>query len=123
MKNTCLLLIAMLISACSSNKEGCSRTQASAPIVSEAHEDVAAVHYPMAGGYSEEREVKQEDQELFLKAYDGEKKLTPLRVAIQVVAGINYRFFCQDDDNKLYEVIIYQPLRGAASLTSAREIK
>jgi len=53
---------------------------------------------------------------------------TPLAVATQVVAGTNYRFFCNAKGvypNALNEAVIiqiYQPLKDAAHITSIKKV-
>lgn len=53
---------------------------------------------------------------------------TPLAVATQVVAGINYRFFCNAQGaypgalNEAVIVQIYKPLEGAAHITSITKV-
>lgn len=53
---------------------------------------------------------------------------TPLAVASQVVAGTNYRFFCNAKGvypNALNEAVIiqvYQPLKDAAHITSIKKV-
>ncbi|MBP1677609.1 MAG: hypothetical protein H6Q20_2168 [Bacteroidetes bacterium] len=55
-------------------------------------------------------------------------KYTPLAVATQVVAGVNYRFFCNAKGvypNALNEaaiVQIYKPLDGSAHITSIQKV-
>lgn len=73
---------------------------------------------PISGGYSAERDVTQEDLELFRNTYKGEIPLTPIRVSTQVVAGLKYKFICKDDNDNRYQVIIYKKLSGEAEVMS-----
>lgn len=81
----------------------------------------------MAGAYGDYRSLEEEDRKLFLETYKGGQALQPLKVRTQVVAGLNYRFLCQqaDDRNRLVEVTIYQPLpgRGAPEVTLVEEVR
>ena len=47
-------------------------------------------------------------------------QLKPLKVSRQVVAGMNYRYECIDQNHKKVEVVVYQPLPGTgeAQVTS-----
>lgn len=65
---------------------------------------------PVVGGYTEYRELSDEDKTLFAKAYKGDVKLTPQSVATQVVAGLKYKFVCKDESGKKYLVTIFQNL-------------
>jgi len=53
---------------------------------------------------------------------------TPLAVATQVVAGLNYRFFCNykvvypNSPNEAAIVEIYQPVQGTAHVTSIKKV-
>ena len=80
---------------------------------------------PVAGGYTEDRAITDEDMEIFEKALDGLTGVSyePTLVATQVVAGINYRFTATATmiipDAEPYEVYIYifKPLEGDPELT------
>lgn len=62
----------------------------------------------LCGGYTAQREISAEELEMFKKATtEMEEELTPLSVATQVVAGINYRFVCTD-----CTITIFKPLKG-----------
>jgi Flavodoxins len=81
----------------------------------------------LAGGYSEQREPSEEEIELFKKVTgEGDMVLTPLSVATQVVAGLNYRFYCryeeQGADSGHCYVIIYKPLQGDPTLTKIEKL-
>lgn len=70
----------------------------------------------LCGGYTEQREPTEEEVALFTAVTgSGDISFTPLSVATQVVAGINYRFWCryQDKENSGHcYVVIYKPLPG-----------
>ena len=78
----------------------------------------------LCGGYSEQREPTEEEMELFRSVTGTEDMVfTPLSVATQVVAGINYRFWCRYQEGEIgghCTVIIFKPLpgRGEPSLRS-----
>ncbi len=67
---------------------------------------------PVVGGYTDYRELSDEDKALFAKAYRGDVKLTPQSVATQVVAGLKYKFVCKDENGKECMVTIFQNLSG-----------
>jgi len=72
--------------------------------------------HPLCGAYTEQRELTDEDIALFRNLIK-DTSFTPLSVATQVVAGLNYCFRCNFDDGSgnppcLYFVTIYQPLQG-----------
>lgn len=66
----------------------------------------------IVGGYTEFRELTDEDIRLFESTYDSNRKLTPQYVATSIVAGINYRFLCLDENGHEVIVVIFQPLPG-----------
>lgn len=66
----------------------------------------------MTGAYTGYRELTEEEKDLFRDTYKGDEKLDPMSVATQVVAGINYRFACTDQNDGEYVVTIYKPLPG-----------
>lgn len=69
------------------------------------------VEQPVAcGGYTEYRELNEEDAQLFAEVYAEEPALEPYAVATQVVAGTNYRFLCRDAEKKEYVVSVFVPL-------------
>jgi len=78
----------------------------------------------MPGGWTEYRNLTSEDKAVFDEALEGfvGVKYTPNSVAIQVVAGMNYRFKCDaqlpSGGNKWEAIIqIYQPLEGRPHIT------
>lgn len=87
----------------------------------------------LAGGYSEEREPSDEEYQLFRKVTDSMEGMsfTPLSVQTQVVAGINYRFYCRfSDGSEEYSpghcwLTIYKPLpgQGEPKVTSIEKLK
>ena len=80
----------------------------------------------LMGGYTEQREPTEEEIELFRHVTGtGDMVFTPLSVATQVVAGINYRFYCryQEAGNSGHMwVVIYKPLEGEAQLSKIEKI-
>jgi len=79
----------------------------------------------LCGGYTEQRELSDEDLVLFRKVM-GEVPFTPLSVATQVVAGLNYRFWCRYDDGSEDApvhcfVTIYQPLQGEPVISKIQD--
>lgn len=72
----------------------------------------------MVGAFSESRELTEEDIAIFNTAMAeyGYLGLTPLSVATQVVAGMNYMFTCAgngpDGSESTCQVLIYKPLQG-----------
>lgn len=54
----------------------------------------------MCGGFTAQREPTEDEMAMFRKATDDDGLIvyTPLSVATQVVAGINYRFYCRFED-------------------------
>lgn len=87
----------------------------------------------LCGGYTDEREPSDEEYRLFRSVTDTMKgvSFTPLTVRIQVVAGINYRFYCRfSDGSEEYSpghcwLTIYKPLpgQGEPKVTSLEKFK
>lgn len=77
------------------------------------------------GGYSEAREPDMDEYRLFREVTDKVEGMTftPLTVQTQVVAGINYRFYCRfSDGSEEYSpghcyITIYKPLPGQGEPT------
>lgn len=69
-------------------------------------------HEHLVGAYSKYVKPTAEELALFAAVYQGEPSLTPVEVASQVVAGVNYSFRCKSTDGTKYEVKIFQPLPG-----------
>jgi hypothetical protein len=80
---------------------------------------------PAAGGYTGDRQLTDEDIEIFTKAMEANVGVgyEPTLVATQVVAGTNYRFTATatpvvpDAVPYTVNIYIYQPLDGAPELT------
>lgn len=72
----------------------------------------------MTGAYDKSTKLNVEEDSIFRKALaqHGELNLKPLKVARQVVAGMNYRFTCVDTNRKKVEVIVYEPLPGQGNV-------
>jgi len=68
---------------------------------------------PLVGGYSEDRDLTEEDMAVFERAMSGLTGVVyePIRVATQIVAGTNYRFTCTTTvvapDAEPYTAFIY----------------
>ena len=127
-----LLYLIVFLSACSTNKnaessntvdENCTRTKSVATISTSDMDDGTSARIAMVGGYTEQRDLTEDEKILFEQTYKDELQLSPVSVAIQIVAGINYRFICKTEENRNYEVIIYKPLRGNATVSSVSKIK
>lgn len=73
------------------------------------------VRPPLCGGYTKQREISEEELNLFRNTMKDDR-YTPLSVATQVVSGINYRFFCSGPDGDVV-VTIYKPLHDAPRVT------
>lgn len=79
----------------------------------------------MAGAYTEDRAVTEEDLAIFNAALSDEQRASyePQKVATQVVAGTNYRFYCADSSDAAASgsgfvyVYIFQPLEEGAAPT------
>lgn len=67
----------------------------------------------LLGGYSEPRELTEEDLAVFntATANYGYLNLQPVSVSTQVVAGLNYSFECASNGSSCY-VFIFRPLNG-----------
>ena len=87
----------------------------------------------VCGGYTEEREPNDDEYQLFRKVTDAMEGMTftPLTVQTQVVAGINYKFYCRFcDGSEEYSpghcwLTIYKPLpgQGEPKVTSLEKVK
>lgn len=83
----------------------------------------------LCGAYTGQRAVTAEEMELFesvIGTIDTITEYTPVSVATQVVAGLNYKFLCRYDDRNgstgdCY-VVIYQPLQGDPELTGIENL-
>lgn len=90
--------------------------------------DMRAPAPALCGGWSEQRKPTEEELAIFSSATDNNPDLKPLMVSTQVVAGINYKFFCsfepavrsgQKPDR--CQVVIFKPLEGNPELISYEE--
>ena len=87
----------------------------------------------LCGGYSEVREPDIDEYQLFREVTDKVEGMTfiPLSVQTQVVAGINYKFYCRfSDGSEEYSpghcyLTIYKPLpgQGEPKITSIEKMK
>ena len=89
--------LAVCLTSCATDKKSESESSVSAELV---------------GAYTEHRELKKEEFELFKQTYKLMPELTPTQVATQVVAGMNYAYTCTDNVGNLFKVTIYKPLPG-----------
>lgn len=75
-------------------------------------------------------EISKEAQAAFDEAFNGFVGVSyaPVAVSQQIVAGINYNFFCNTKSATRFPeegaaiVSIYKPLEGAAHITNIKEI-
>jgi hypothetical protein len=109
MKKITLILIAVL---CMGMVLGCSQQK---------QEDVA-------GGYTEERDVTSEDMEVFDEAMADttDAVYDPMKVATQVVAGTNYKFYTKKVSNdggmeSYVYITIFKPLDDEPATVSEIE--
>ena len=76
----------------------------------------------MVGAYSKSSKLTAEDDSLFRAVVlsHSDLQLRPVKVARQVVGGMNYRYECVDRNKRKVEVIVFEPLpgRGAAHVVS-----
>lgn len=100
---TLALLLLLSLAACGQSPASSSNTTA------------------LVGGYTEDREPTDEDLVLFNDAIaiidTSGVVYQPQKVATQVVAGVNYRFYCQAGDGSFSYVYIFQPLEEGAAPT------
>lgn len=84
----------------------------------------------LAGGWSEYSCVNEQQKEAFEEAMEGfvGKTYSPVACASQVVAGMNYKFFCNVTMPQVVPirsqaiVEIFKPLEGKAQIHSIRDI-
>lgn len=65
-----------------------------------------------AGGYTKERKVTKEDIAIFNEALGSDSnKYEPIKVATQVVAGTNYKFYVRElSTDKYFYIVVYDSL-------------
>lgn len=117
---TFIIIAALAITACGSNYRNSNRA---------AQDETDTVKPQMVGAFGDQREIEQEEMEMFRKATAADSLVvyTPLSVSTQVVAGTNYKFWCRfedksdgiqrktDDDSDKYGycwIKIFKPLPG-----------
>ncbi len=66
----------------------------------------------LVGAYGKGNKVTAEERAVFSQAMNGDTFFTPEKVRKQVVAGVNYEFFCVDEDGKPHTILIFKPLPG-----------
>ena len=120
MKQIILLLALAAIASCAPK----TNSPAADSSDTQATEAVAGQEQTLLGGYTEQREPTEEELDIF-RHVTGESEMTlnPLSVSTQVVAGLNYKFWCRYEDSAHDAsghcwVIIYRDLQGNATLTS-----
>jgi len=112
-----LIATTMIIASCSqTNNAECS----------EQNNDSISPN-TLCGGYSTAQQPSGRALELFQELIQDteNKNLVPTSMAVQVVAGLNYKFQCKDSiTDKDYEVTIFQPLpnRGEPAITNIIEL-
>lgn len=81
----------------------------------------------ICGGFSEVRDVTEEDLAVFLEATgNGNPVFVPVQVSTQVVAGLNYKFICKkvdEIDPAMYEIKIFKPLQAKAEITEILKLQ
>ena len=94
-------------------------------------ENEEAGDYRIVGGYTADRDVTPEDLEIFNQAMAGASAgvlYEPVKVATQVVAGLNYRFtvtvtpFVDNREPYTIRITIFKPLNGKPEVTGVEEI-
>jgi len=77
----------------------------------------------LCGGYTEQREPSTEEMEMFRQVTASRDTVfNPIKVSTQVVAGLNYRFYCSFNKKpKEYcNITIYKPLQGQPEITEIK---
>lgn len=117
-KGLCLLAVALLAAALS----GCGETRA--PAKSELPKQ-SGEKEPLAGGWQDaDGEISDKEREIFAAAVktDGRSLVPEKMLATQVVAGINYKFLCREEETgKEYIAVVYHDLKGNSSFLSVTE--
>ena len=96
-------------------------------------ESIAHKDEHKVGGYTDEREPSDEEYQMFREVTETMEGMsfTPLTVQTQVVAGINYRFYCRFSDGSEENnpghcwLTIYKPLpgQGEPKVTSIEKVQ
>ncbi|MCQ2145039.1 MAG: hypothetical protein MJY72_04795 [Bacteroidales bacterium] len=112
MRKLYLLLAALAIVGCGSNNTSAEASDELEVIGQEAEK--------MVGAFGDQREITEGEMAMFktVTANDETSSYVPLSVSTQVVAGINYKFYCrydpQESEGPAYcWVTIYKPLPGS----------
>lgn len=100
-KLTCIFLAAIVLTGCG-NSGNNRKTTSEENMVENGkigYADIEAQEH-LVGAFGEQRELADEEMAMFRKvtADDSLVVYTPLSVSTQVVAGINYRFWCRFED-------------------------
>lgn len=126
-----ITLAAAALSACGANRNNAAT--AKQPGKSETSQSAETTRTEqMTGGYTNQRPLSEEEKELFKTATAKllGVKYTPESVAVQIVAGTNYRFICTAQtvtrEPRTYkaEVTVFKPLpgQGEAHVTDIKEL-
>lgn len=105
------IFAAASLTACGSTGSHTTRSRPKAEAVREQR---------LAGGFTPQRPLGEKDAELFRQATSqlSDVRYTPVSVATQVVAGINYRFICEAEtvteqpEHFRAEIVVFVPLPG-----------
>ena len=86
-----IIIAALAVTACGNNYRSSNRA---------AQDETDTVKTQMVGAFGDQREIEQEEMEMFRKATASDSLVvyTPLSVSTQVVAGTNYKFWCRFED-------------------------
>lgn len=110
---------ALIILSCG-NRQSETQEDALQPSLTEITSDSTEISGQLCGGFTEQRELTEEEMEMFRYVTGtGDIVFTPLSVSTQVVAGINYKFWCRSDNPDTPEenpghcwITIFKPLPG-----------
>ncbi len=111
------LAAAFVAGGCCGNRKAAANTEAETTATAV---ETAAADKQLVGGYTQQRELTEEDMAVFNAATHGMVgvRYTPESVATQVVAGTNYRFVCsattvtREPETYKAEVVVFKPLPG-----------
>lgn len=114
MKRIAFILAAVLAIA------GCGNSNNKSNSIENNAENVEAGEASLVGAFGEQRDITEEEMEMFRSVTEGDSLnvYTPLSVSTQVVAGINYKFYCRLSDESAEDnpshcwLTIYKPLPG-----------
>lgn len=108
-----------LLTGCGGNRNNGS--------VMQNNEEKTVPENNLVGAYGEQRELTEQEMEMFRSLTDGgDVVYTPLSVSTQVVAGTNYRFWCRFEGASDYGhcwVTVFKPLPGQGDPTVTSTVK